>query len=304
MKKISLLLILLCSHVLLAEEPLELLRPLHPPNHGSDWSSQLPMATHLLPKPSDYSELPVRKNVNPVQDQPNPFIAPTEQPLREPIPSSVNTPEPTQTLSPSSSVSLDSESSQENCDATEDILARTDPKETSSTGDNQFFWQIHIREGMDLAQMREYRRSFLATYGDLVRDQKFFMSMDRAAMKFNILLKPMLEEGMAQNLCKKLQERGGECVVVKKKRFKRPIGWQVQVIATKNLAQTREYKKFFAKRHADIVKNQRLTISLTESGELFRLRLGPTQEVKRANAWCDKLKSRGVACIVVKTRMR
>ncbi|CAK0763647.1 hypothetical protein CCP3SC1AL1_3310001 [Gammaproteobacteria bacterium] len=225
------------------------------------------------------------------------MTVPTKQPFNESIP-------PSLTGAESTPYSTDSESSQENCDATEDILARADPKESSSTGDNQFFWQIHIREGTDLAQMREYRKFFLATYGDLVRDQKLFMSMDRATIKFNILLRPMLEEGIAQNLCKKLQERGAECVVVKKKRIKRPIGWQVQVIATKNLAQTREYKKVFARRHADLVRNQRLTVSLTESGELFRLRLGPTQEMKLANAWCNKLKSRGVACIVVKTRMR
>gem|GEM_PF-7067814 len=172
----------------------------------------------------------------------------------------------------------------------------------SSGKTDRIFWQVQLMESSDVEQLKKYRRSFIGRYGDLLRDHEPEMIMNESADEhFYLRLKPIPEEMTANNWCATLKERGGDnCLVLKRLQVAPTAGWQLQIIAKRDLVGMKTYREYLASQHANLFKNYRLVITVNEPGEFFRLRLKSIPNEAAAKAICMTLRRKGSDCIVMR----
>ncbi|CAK0739954.1 hypothetical protein CCP3SC1_110015 [Gammaproteobacteria bacterium] len=171
---------------------------------------------------------------------------------------------------------------------------------TGKTG--KTLWQVQLMEGRDIEQLKEYRQSLISRYGDLVHDYEPVMGMDESnGGHFHLHLRPMAKEVMVQNWCATLKERGGDCPVFKKTRVVSSNSWQLQIVAERDLAGTKAYRRHLVTQYADLLKDYKLVVTINESGEFFRLRLRSIPDEATARTLCLTLKEKGHNCLVIKS---
>jgi len=296
------------------------------------WINNLPKATFTLPKSSEYREIAPQTQTSvdppPIQNQIHPAINPaTEiaQTVRseslQPTKEQINPVVISESVPAAKSIGdnplvnlpetpLNSPGKQLSPAPPQRTEIRIPPKidmsrikrKSVTRGERKpiIFWRVQIAEGKDLEQLREYRQSFNDQHGKLIPNAEPIISMDEAGRLFHLQLKPLLNQDKAQHWCAILKEHGHEqCQIIKVMQTP-PPAWQIQIIAKRNLGELQEYQKDFLNQYSNYLKGYKLSISLSESGDYFRLRVKsiPTESI--AHQMCSNIKNQGADCFVTK----
>ncbi|CAK0747364.1 hypothetical protein CCP3SC5AM1_1420003 [Gammaproteobacteria bacterium] len=287
------------------------------------WIHRLPPATLLLPKATDYREIPkASTESNPTPNTPHevesgevkPVEIKSENVSRPPDPSFQQVvPEivPLASSPPKDHPAQKEDIPQTNISSLNQLPAtekfekirpvHAAKKRTFSPRKDVIFWQVQLMQERELEKLREYRQSFATQYADLLQETEPLISLDEASGYFYLHLKPMPNEKIAQNWCENLQARSNaNCFVMKKAQTVPFSNWQIQLIAQHDLAEIKLYRKKLVSQHRNLLKNYPPIITISESGEYFRLRLPPIPDEATAQKMCSMLKNRGVVCLVIK----
>lgn len=80
--------------------------------------------------------------------------------------------------------------------------------------------------------------------------------------------------------------------------------WEAQVLAGRSLARVKEDRHLIIERYSNMLDGLSLAISQSDYGdardEFYRLRVVDWDDPAKANRWCEQLRARGQACLVVR----
>ncbi len=312
------------------------------PSLNPQWVKRLPIATSLLPKVSDYQELPEEAHnltgnapptpVPPAPPLPPPAQSPAPLPpvaappppapiaLPPPPPASVVQPLPppaplvVQPLPPSPPLHAKSPRRRalraappavlpsEEVPAPEATAISAEPQEGQAAMVVRVYWQVQLMEG-SLAAVKAIRQVLLLKYPDLWQEGEPMVAMDESRANYTLRLRRVLREDSAKNWCAAFTEWGhDDCSVKRVVRIESSAPWQVQLIAKRHLGETKAYRQRLLLEQASLLQDQHLVISTTESGDYYRLRVVAIPLEEVAQTLCAKLKEAAVDCFVLKNQ--
>ena len=159
-------------------------------------------------------------------------------------------------------------------------------------------------DGQDLASIQIMRQEWMTQYPELLQPGEPLIVMDETQKHYALRLRGVAEEESANEWCAALALRnpGEQCAVKKTVRTEWSATWQVQVIATHALEDAKTYRHHLLAEYGDLLRDYPISISTTESGDYFRLRLTaiPTEAI--AQTICTNLQASGIHCFVLRTK--
>ena len=176
------------------------------------------------------------------------------------------------------------------------------PLVPTSTHVKHFFWQVQLMEGREIGALRAYRADLIARYGDLLQNGEPMITMNESHRSFYLHLRRFPSEDSAYQWCDAFRTRGGgeSCLVRKIIHTEPSETWQVQIIAKRDLEETRVYRQRLLEKYHALLQDDRLMITTTETGEYFRLRVVAIPTEETAQTLCAALKSSGTDCLVMR----